>query len=272
MEYDMDFESESPKQVGVDFAHAGKVLSTMYGLQRKGMYCDFFITLLASSCNQLTKTKVFGVHKVVLAAVSPRIQKIQKSQMKISGSISCEAIQNVIEYAYTGKVSEIKSMSDDDVTCMQSAASALGMTMTEYLNKERPDVTLKTTKISLRRHPDASENKEDDVLTEECPVKKVVVEMDGFVEISKNLFFKAISPDKALPPPPVKILTVQGNNKCLETTRDKFTVTNADNCLTAGTRDTDVVLDDTSNTADSDVLSSQVISQDIKEPILFQEY
>lgn len=153
--YEEDLEQaihQNSKNTG-DGSHCTNAMWSMYLLQQRGIYCDFFIMLLPSIYNGLKKPKIYGVHKVVFSAISGRIRKITKTTIKIGGKVTCEGLEGVIEFGYTGRLTGIHEIRLSNITQISSTALALDIKIDQYLQKHRPDFVKSSAKILVSKHP-----------------------------------------------------------------------------------------------------------------------
>lgn len=131
--------------------HCCNLMTTMYALQIERKFCDFTVTLLPSAYNGLEHRKAFSMHKVVLAAASQRICSLEKSDIKIGGKVTSLGIEKVIEFAYTGQIADIDTLSNDECTQVNTAASALDIAIKDYLQRCKHENALSDATLASGR-------------------------------------------------------------------------------------------------------------------------
>lgn len=136
-----------------DSSYCASSLWSMYLLQQKELFCDFYITVLPSASNGLKEARPYSVHRIVFAAISKRIREIPKTTIKIGGKVTPKSLEAVIEYAYTGKFNGVKTLPLRSILQISNTAMALDIKIDQYLQKERQDFTKSSAKILVTRNP-----------------------------------------------------------------------------------------------------------------------
>ncbi|XP_039274764.2 uncharacterized protein LOC120348646 isoform X2 [Styela clava] len=131
----------------VNGSHCAAIMMSLYLLHQQDLHCDFSIIILPSSHNGLKDPVTYTVHKLIFSTLSTRIQELTKPMIKIGGKVTCQGIESVIEYVYTGRITDIQILPIELAIQINRAALALGIQLKSYLHKQRNDMVETSTKV-----------------------------------------------------------------------------------------------------------------------------